>query len=124
MAQPSESTIACNLGALSAGGRARRAELAARIRSLATEVVEIGDGYALRLGRDRELARDALDWILLESRCCPFLRLELIVEAERGPLWVRLGGAGGVKEFLETQGLATTGGRVSCGQTPNSWEER
>jgi hypothetical protein len=117
MAQPSKPTIACNLGALSAEERTRRAELALQIRSLATEVVEIEDGYALRLGREREVARDALDWILLESRCCPFLRLELVVEAERGLLWVRLGGAGGVKEFLKAQGLGSAAGCVSCGQT-------
>lgn len=124
MAQPSQSTIACNLGALSAEERTRRAELAVQIRSLATEVVEIADGYALRLGCLREVARDALDWILLESRCCPFLRLELIVEAERGSLWVRLGGAGGVKEFLQAQGLETAAGCVSCGQTSKSREQR
>jgi len=124
MAQPSESTIACDLAALSAEERTRRAELAVQIRSLATAVVEIADGYALRLGCESEVARDALDWILLESRCCPFLRFELIVEAERGPLWVRLGGPGGIKEFLKAQGLAPAAGCVSCGQPSISKEQR
>jgi|SRR5271157_1366971 len=115
MTQPSDPAIACNLGALTAQERLTRAELAARIRSLAAQLVELEDGYALRLASEPEVARHALEWILLESRCCPFLRMELIVEAERGPLWVRLGGAVGVKEFLKTVGLGVTSAKQSCG---------
>jgi hypothetical protein len=108
MTKPSNPTIACDLSALTQRERTMRAELAARIRSLATQLVELEDGYALRLASEPEVARHALEWILLESRCCPFLRMELAVEAEGGPVWVRLGGAAGVKEFLKAAGLGVT----------------
>jgi len=112
--QLSHPTIACDLGALTAEERVSRARLAARIRSLAAEVVELEDGYALRLESEPEVARQALEWILLESRCCPFLRMELCVEAERGPLWVRSGGPAGVKEFLNAAGFGVTSARPPC----------
>jgi hypothetical protein len=115
MTEPSNPAIACDLSALTARERTMRAELAARIRSLATQLVELEDGYALRLASEPEVARHALEWMLLESRCCPFLRMELVVEAERGPLWVRLRGAAGVKEFLKAAGLGVTQPGRSCG---------
>jgi hypothetical protein len=42
--------------------------------------------------------------------------LELVVEAERGPLWVRLRGGRGVKEFLKAQGLETRSANACCGR--------
>ena len=114
MTQAPEPTIACNLAALTAEERRQRAELAAQIRSLSVESAEHDDGYALRLACEPGLARHVLEWILLESRCCPFLRLALVLEPEGGPLWVRLGGAPGVKEFLKGEGLGTASTRQSC----------
>jgi len=114
MTQPSKTAIACNLGALTRQEQATRSELAAWILSLAAERVELDDGYALRLAFEPEVARHALEWILLESRCCPFLRMELGIEAERGPLWVRLGGGSGVKEFLKAAGLGLPSAKGSC----------
>jgi hypothetical protein len=107
MSAPPLPTIACNLSALTAQERTLRAELAGRIRKLVAERVEFEDGYALRLASEPEVARQVLEWILLEGRCCPFLRMELHLEAERGPLWVRFGGASGVKEFLKAAGFGT-----------------
>jgi hypothetical protein len=115
MTQQSGSTIACDLGALTLQERQSRAGLAARIGSLAVGRVELDDGYDLRLAPDPDVARDALEWILLESRCCPFLRLELHLEAERGPLWIRMRGAPGVKAFLSAAGFGLPRAVQSCG---------
>jgi hypothetical protein len=106
MSENRQVPIACNLGALDAEGRARRAALAARVMSLVTAVRERADGYALRLDPTAEASRDALEWFLLEQRCCPFLRLEVVLEPDPGPLWLRLSGGPGVKEFLAQAGLA------------------
>ena len=100
--------IACNLDALSAGDRKRRAELAAAIVPQARSIRELADGYALQLGVTAPLAHEALEWLLLERRCCPFLRLELELESEEGPLWLRLRGGPGVKEFLAAAGIGAS----------------
>jgi hypothetical protein len=97
--------LACDLGALSVDERARRSSLASRVFGRFREIQEVSDGYAGRLDPDSEIVRDALDWLLLERRCCPFLRLDLSFEQSNGPVWLRLGGGPGVKEFLAAAGL-------------------
>ena len=97
--------LACDLGALSPDERDRRSILASCVSALFREVEEVADGYAARLDPDPVVVRDALDWLLLEGRCCPFLRLELCLEPSRGPVWLRFRGGPGVKAFLAAAGL-------------------
>jgi hypothetical protein len=103
-----ESPIACNLGALNGAEQHRRAELAHAIVTRAAATVETADGFALQLEDDPALLRDAVDWIRLERACCPFLYFALSFDPEAGPLWLRLGGRAGVKEFLAAAGLAAS----------------
>ena len=97
--------LACDLGALNADERGRRASLASRVMGQFREVRGLSDGYAACLDSEPALARDALDWLLLERRCCPFLNLELSLETSSGALWLRFRGGPGVKEFLTAAGL-------------------
>ena len=97
--------FACDLSALSVDERARRAALASRVAARFREVLEISDGYAARLDPDPAVVRDALDWLLLERRCCPFLRFELCFEPADGPVWFQVRGDPGIKEFLAAAGL-------------------
>ena len=96
-AQPA---LACDLGALSVDERARRSTLASQVYARFREVREISDGYAACLDPDPAIVRDALDWLLLERRSCPFLHLDLSFEPPNGPVWFRLRGGPGIKEFL------------------------
>jgi hypothetical protein len=97
--------IACDLGALNGEERTRRSTLASRVSARFREVQETSEGYAGCLDPDPATVRDALDWLLLERRCCPFLHLELSFEPSDGPVWFRFGGGPGVKEFLAAAGL-------------------
>ena len=97
--------IACNLNALTADERARRAALAHRLRVATQAVIETETGYTLRLPEEPSAYHEALELALLERRCCPFLRLEIILEPGRGPVWLTLGGSPGVKAFLAASGL-------------------
>jgi hypothetical protein len=100
-----KTVIACNLGALDRPEQRRRADLAETVSRHAATIVETADGYALRLDEAGFLVQ-AIEWIALERRCCPFLRFEISFEPGSGPVWLRLGGAAGVKEFLAANGLA------------------
>lgn len=97
--------LACDLGALSGDERTRRSALASRVSARSREVQELSDGYAVCLDPDPAIVRDALDWLLLERRCCPFLRLDLAFEPSNGPVWFRFRGGPGVKEFLAAAGF-------------------
>ena len=97
--------IACDLGALSGEERTRRSTVASRVSARFREVRETADGYAACLDPYPAMVHDAFEWLLLERRCCPFLRLELRFEPSGGPVWLRFGGGPDVKEFLAGAGL-------------------
>ena len=75
----------------------------------AKERRDLADGYAIRFGCDdfEAVAR----FVLNERRCCPFMRFELRVEPESGPLWLRMTGPEGTHGVLQAE-LSLTG---SCG---------
>jgi hypothetical protein len=94
MTQPA---LVCNMDALTPAERQRSQELRRELRFVERE--ELPDGYAFRCGTDGSLARLG-EWIALERKCCPFFRFQLEVDGDTGPVWLRLTGPAGVKEFL------------------------
>jgi hypothetical protein len=91
VAEPSP--IACRMDALAAAERARRSEVLAILTQRTVEVVETADGMAG-------------EFVAYESRCCPFIRFELSVEADGGPVRLAFGGREGVREFLRATFLS------------------
>jgi hypothetical protein len=47
--------------------------------------------------------QDLAEFITYERLCCPFFDLEIVVEREGGPAWLRLRGREGVKEFIRIE---------------------
>jgi hypothetical protein len=45
----------------------------------------------------------AAEFISLERLCCPFFNFVLEVEPESGPLWLKMTGQDGVKQFLQAE---------------------
>jgi len=99
------SAIVCNLDSLSSHERARRSELARTIEQAATGIEETESGYRMRFSNDAKTCEQALELILLERRCCPFLTLELEFEPGDGAVRLAIGGAPGVKQFLRENGI-------------------
>jgi len=104
--------LACRLDALDRDEQARRAALAEQMTGRFSAVDETADGYVARLRYDAAAARDALEWLLLERRCCPFLSLELGFEPESETMLMRFGGGPGVKAFLTAAGLGASPARA------------
>ena len=90
--------FACDMRALTMEERARHATLAGELFAAILERKELSNGYALRLPPEHWL--DAARWAELERKCCPFFSFELSAAAERGPLWLKITGRAGVKEFM------------------------
>jgi hypothetical protein len=88
------------MDALSAEQRERRRGLLARLRPQAKELRELPDGYSLRLPDDPAVVAEAAEFASLERLCCPFFRFALELEPEGGPVWFRITGPEGAKEFL------------------------
>jgi hypothetical protein len=98
-----ESPFFCNLNALTVDQRKRVIELVKQLKAGAQEVKELKDGFAFRYKPDSETVRDAAEFITYERLCCPFFEFELSVEREGGPLWMRLRGREGVKDFIRIE---------------------
>ena len=93
-----ELPIACSLP--QAEQIARGEVIAQDLFAGADQVDELPDGYAFRFpvteNRIDRLAR----FVAAERRCCPFFTFELVFEPAEGPVWLRLRGPEGVKEFI------------------------
>ncbi len=88
------------MDALTPAERTRRSEVLAFLTKRIVEVVETADGIAFQLRSDPDTPALAGEFVAYESRCCPFIRFELTVEADGGPVRLSLGGREGVAEFL------------------------
>jgi hypothetical protein len=98
-----ESPIACNITALSPQQRQRRATLAGQLKQAVQAIHELSDGYAMRFHRDESAWMAAAEFVTIECQCCPFLAFSLEVESQGAPIWLRLVGREGVKEFLRAE---------------------
>jgi hypothetical protein len=77
---------------------ARKADLLPRLVRRAEDRQEIADGLRLRLPADA--LADLLTTVDAERQCCRFLRFEITVEPDLGPIWLSLSGPRGTREFL------------------------
>jgi hypothetical protein len=93
--------IACNLP--EPDFAKRRRELAENIFGGALRVDELEDGYEFAFPGNAEWVGKLVDFVSSERACCPFFAFELVFEPDLGPIWLRVRGAEGVKEFIERE---------------------
>jgi hypothetical protein len=99
--------LACDRLALTPEQRKRHFdELGPALRSLKTTVRELPDGFEFQFPSDMKTYQLVAEWAAGERVCCPFFEIDLRSEPEAGPLWLRLTGRDGVKEFIHAEGAA------------------
>lgn len=98
-----ELSIACDMTALNNAQRERQQVLMKIFHASIQETEEIEDGYAFRMQADAATILAAAEFITIERLCCPFLTFELEVSPPDAPLWLRIRGAAGVKEFIKAE---------------------
>ena len=107
VAPKQESPFACNLHALTTAERARHfVQLGPMLRSMKTGVRELKNGYEFRFPSDPKTIALLAEWIAQEHLCCPFFEIELRLEPEGGPAWMRLTGREGTKQFIQADASA------------------
>ncbi|MCM3901018.1 MAG: hypothetical protein ND866_04870 [Pyrinomonadaceae bacterium] len=80
----------------------RRQGLLPGLLSQAQERIALTDGFRWRFAPHSDLLAAVVKTIDLERHCCRFLRFELTVEADSGPIWLEVTGPIGTAEFLAT----------------------
>ena len=105
-----QSPIACDMTVLSAVQRVAHLATSRELFASLKEIRDLSNGYEVRLDAPNVIVK-AAEFVALERLCCPFLNFSIEVEAESGPVWLRLTGREGVKEFIreEINGLLGTG---------------
>ena len=98
-----ESPFACNRSALNSEERQRHTALGPKLRSLRKSVRELPDGYEFEFPSDQKTFQMVSEWVIKERSCCPFFEFGLRLEQEGGPLWVRLSGREGTKDFIQQE---------------------
>jgi hypothetical protein len=99
----SQSPIACDMSVLSLEERERHLTTSRELFSSLQAFQELSDGYEFRLSTDPNTIVKVAEFISLEKLCCPFLNFAMEVEAEGGPVWLRLTGREGVKDFIREE---------------------
>jgi hypothetical protein len=95
--------LACNLFGLTSAQRLRQQELHKQLFSQAEGVRELPNGYAVGVPGTKENVLAVAEFITLERVCCSFFRFEIAVGQPEEPLWLRITGGEGVKEFLKSE---------------------
>ncbi|MGH9712898.1 MAG: DinB family protein [Candidatus Acidiferrales bacterium] len=90
----------CNLNAITPSERIRHGVLSWKLKEARIETKELADGYAFRLDNEKVSIANVADWIANERKCCPFFDFEVELGREGGPLWLKLRGNDGVKQFI------------------------
>jgi hypothetical protein len=98
-----ESPFVCNMLALDAEGRRRHSAVTKKMKAAVKEMKELPDGYAFRFPAEQSTILLTAEFIARERLCCPFFTFELAAEQEDGPLWLRLRGRDGVKDFIKAE---------------------
>ena len=81
-------------------------ELGPTLLKLKKATRELGDGYEFEFPADNHTYQLLTEWMFQERLCCPFFNIELRLESGAGPLWLRLTGQPGVKEFIKADAPA------------------
>jgi hypothetical protein len=97
-----ESPFACDTSALTPEQRKRHFdELGPALRALRKGVRELPDGYEFQFPSDQKTYAMLTEWAQQESLCCPFFDINVRLDREGGPLWLRLTGREGTKDFIK-----------------------
>jgi hypothetical protein len=93
----------CDLTVLTKEEREQFSSVTDSLFAVVQETRELENGFAFRfLNQSGQLVQIA-QFIERESQCCPFLKFDLEVEHSSGPIWLKINGEPGTKEFLRAE---------------------
>ncbi len=93
----------CNTKALSAAEQARHETLTKKLLAVRKETVETEKGYEFQYSPADVTVAEVAEWVVAESKCCPFFDFHIDLEEQGRLVCLRLTGADGVKQFIRAE---------------------
>jgi hypothetical protein len=93
----------CNIQALAPTERARHKHLTEKLVSSRTDIVEMATGYEFQFNPSVVSIAELADWVVAESKCCPFFDFHIDLEREGTLVCLRLTGDQDVKHFIQSE---------------------
>lgn len=90
----------CNTKALNSAERSRHKELTDKLIAMRKEIVETDRGYEFQYTLSDVSVTELAEWVVAESKCCPFFDFHIDLEREGSLLCLRLTGEEGIKPFI------------------------
>lgn len=98
-----QSKFLCNTKALTAEERAHHRQLSEKLMAARKATVETGNGYEFQFGPQDVTLAELADWVVNESKCCPFFDFHIDLENEGKLICLRLTGEEGIKQFIRAE---------------------
>jgi hypothetical protein len=98
-----QSKFYCNSKALTAEERAHHKQLTEKLLAARKEIVETAKGYEFQFSPQNVTLAELADWVVAESKCCPFFDFHIDLENEGSLLCLRLTGEEGIKAFIRAE---------------------
>lgn len=98
-----QSKFYCNIKALTPEERAHHKQLGDKLMAARKAIVETDRGYEFQFGPQDATLAELADWVVAESKCCPFFDFHIDLENEGKLICLRLTGEEGVKQFMEAE---------------------
>jgi hypothetical protein len=90
----------CNIKALNPAERVHHKQLTEKLIAARKETVETEKGYEFQYSPSNVSLAELAEWVVAESRCCPFFDFHIDLEREGNLLCLRLTGEEGIKPFI------------------------
>ncbi len=98
-----QSKFFCNTKALTPEERAHHKQLGNKLMAARKETVEIEKGYEFQFSPQDVTLAELADWVVAESKCCPFFDFHMDLENEGKLICLRLTGEEGIKQFIRAE---------------------
>ena len=98
-----QSKFYCNTKALTPEERAHHKQLGDKLMAARKAIVETDRGYEFQFGPLDATLAELADWVVAESKCCPFFDFHIDLENEGKLICLRLTGEEGIKQFIRAE---------------------
>jgi len=98
-----QSKFYCNIKALTAEERARHKQSSEKLMAARKETVETEKGYEFQCSPGDVTLAELAEWVVAESKCCPFFDFHIDLENQGKLVCLRLTGEEGIKAFIRAE---------------------